>query len=205
MKHNYDDIVLKYYHRLQQPFLSRLTHKYPSMSVATAEDIYQDAFVAVQENIRQGRVRQKTDWDVYILTIGFRMASKQYRDNEGIDTIYSSSVGDDGDGDWLERRVDKIINGRVEDAPALCNNPEVLKCLADELERTPELCRKIIKLFYYNSKATDNKASMADIAEDTGLKNAQTAKTRKNQCMNDFVRRLTESLHRAGINITPKK
>lgn len=160
----------------------------------------------VQENIQQGRVRQKTDWNSYILKIGFRMASKHYRDHGGISTIYSSPIDEDGDdGDWLERKVDKIMSEKLQDAPALCNNPEVLKCLAEELERTPEVCRMIIKLFYYNSKATDNEASMADIAEDTGLKNAQTAKTRKNQCMNDFVRRLTESLHRAGINITPKK
>lgn len=45
MEHNYDDIVLKYYHRLQKPFLSRLMQKYPTMRLEMAEDIYQDAFI----------------------------------------------------------------------------------------------------------------------------------------------------------------
>ena len=86
-----------------------------------------------------------------------------------------------------------------EEEAALCNNPEVLSRLGNELDHTPEPCGKIIRLFYY----TD--ATMEDIAEETGLKNAQTAKAKKSQCMTDLINRVTEALRRAGFDVTPKK
>lgn len=44
-----------------------------------------------------------------------------------------------------------------------------------------------------------------DIAEETGLKNAQTAKAKKSQCMTDLINRVTEALRRAGFDVIPKK
>ncbi len=82
MEENFEYIVRKYYNRLREPFLRKLTRQYPSMRLDIAEDLYQEAFIAVQDNIQRGKVRPDTDWNAYILTIGLNMASKEQRHGE---------------------------------------------------------------------------------------------------------------------------
>lgn len=200
MEDNFEHLVRKYYNRLREPFMRKLTRQYPAMRLDTAKDIYQEAFIAVQDNIKRGKVRPNTDWNAYILTIGLNMASKEQR-HEGI-TVPFGTVSDENEEDAnnrLTRKVEDIIKEMPEEEAALCNNPKVLSCLGNELEHTPEPCGKIIRLFYY----TD--ATMEDIAEETGLKNAQTAKAKKSQCMTDLINRVTEALRHAGFDVTPKK
>ena len=200
MEENFEDIVRKYYNRLMEPFVRKLTRQYPSMRRDTAEDLYQEAFIAVQDNIKRGKVRPDTDWNAYILTIGLNMASKEQRHCGITNPFGIISDEDEGNGNnRLARKVEDMIKEMPEEEAALCNNPEVLSRLGNELDHTPEPCGKIIRLFYY----TD--ATMEDIAEETGLKNAQTAKAKKSQCMTDLINRVTEALHRAGFDVTPKK
>lgn len=200
MEENFEYIVRKYYNRLREPFLRKLTRQYPSMRLDIAEDLYQEAFIAVQDNIQRGKVRPDTDWNAYILTIGLNMASKEQR-HGGITDPFDAMYDDDKEdgNNRLARKVEDIIKEMPEEETALCNNPEVLSRLGNELEHTPEPCGKIIRLFYY----TD--ATMEDIAEETGLKNAQTAKAKKSQCMTDLINRVTEALRRAGFDVIPKK
>ena len=200
MEESFDSIVRKYYNRLREPFVRKLTRQYPSMRLDTAKDIYQEAFMAVQDNIQRGKVRPSTDWNAYILAIGLNMASKEQR-HGGITyqfgTVYDEDKEDGNN--RLARKVEDIIKNMPEEEAALCNNPEVLSRLNNELEHTPDPCSKIVRLFYY----TD--ASMEDIAKETGLKNAQTAKAKKSQCMTDLINRVIEALRRAGFDVTPKK
>ena len=200
MEENFEDIVRKYYNRLREPFVRKLTRQYPSMRLDTAEDLYQEAFIAVQDNIKRGKVRPDTDWNAYILTIGLNMASKEQR-HGGITNPFGiiSDEEERNGNNRLARKVEDMIKEMPEEEAALCNNPEVLSRLGNELDHTPEPCGKIIRLFYY----TD--ATMEDIAEETGLKNAQTAKAKKSQCMTNLINRVTEALHRAGFDVTPKK
>lgn len=200
MEENFEDIVRKYYNRLREPFVRKLTRQYPSMRLDTAEDLYQEAFIAVQDNIKRGKVRPDTDWNAYILTIGLNMASKEQRHGGITNPFVIISDEDEGNGNnRLARKVEDMIKEMPEEEAALCNNPEVLSRLGNELDHTPEPCGKIIRLFYY----TD--ATMEDIAEETGLKNAQTAKAKKSQCMTDLINRVTEALRRTGFDVTPKK
>ncbi len=200
MEENFEHIVRKYYNRLREPFMRKLTRQYPAMRLDTAEDLYQEAFIAVQDNIQRGKVRPNTEWNAYILTIGLNMASKEQR-HRGITDPFDSMYDDDKEdgNNRLARKVEEIIMEMPGEEAALCNNPEVLSRLGNELNHTPEPCGKIIRLFYY----TD--ASMEDIAEETGLKNAQTAKAKKSQCMTDLINRVTDVLRRAGFDVTPKK
>ena len=75
MAQNYEDIVREWYTRLRPEFLRRLTAKYSSLSLYDAENLYQDTFIAVQENLMLGRVKEDTSWSSYIMTIGMNMAS----------------------------------------------------------------------------------------------------------------------------------
>ena len=56
MAQNYEDIVRNWYNRLRPEFLRRLTAKYSGLSLYDAENIYQDTFIAVQENLILGAV-----------------------------------------------------------------------------------------------------------------------------------------------------
>ena len=51
MEHNYEDIVRDWYNRLRPEFLRRLTARYSGLSLSDAENLYQDTFIAIQENL----------------------------------------------------------------------------------------------------------------------------------------------------------
>lgn len=200
MEENFDYIVRKYYNRLREPFLQKLTGRYPSMRLDTAKDLYQDAFFAVHEKIMRGEVSPDINWNAYILKTGLNMAWKNYHSecvNSSIDTNVDDS--EDGRGSGLLRMVEDKIRELTEAYEPLCKNPVVLSHLGEELAHTPDPCGKIIRLFYYEGK------KFVEIAKLTGFKNAQTAKAKKSQCMTDLIKRITKALRDAGINITPKK
>ena len=57
MKDYYEEIVRELYFNLRPKFIRILTAKYPSIRLDEAEDLYQDAFIAVKENMEKGKVR----------------------------------------------------------------------------------------------------------------------------------------------------
>ena len=202
MAQNYEDIVREWYNRLRPEFLRRLTAKYSGLSLYDAENLYQDTFIAVQENLMLGRIKEDTSWSGYIMTIGMNMASKAWRKigktdstDDGFDTDYEDS------GAKTARKVDELLKTMPigEDETPLYKNEEALSLLGDELIHTPEPCGSIIRLFYYEDM------SMDEIAEEIGYKNATTSKAKKSQCMSDLIERVSLALRRAGFDVTPKR
>ena len=202
MTQNYEDIVREWYTRLRPEFLRRLTAKYSGLSLYDAENLYQDAFIAVQENLMMGRVKEDTSWSSYIMTIGMNMASKARRKIGKTDSADEGFDDEDGKGkSSTARKVEDLLKSLPsdDDDVPLSQNPEAQSLLGDELIHTPEPCGSIIRLFYYED------LSMEEIAEEIGYKNAQTAKAKKAQCMADLIKRVTDALRRAGFDVTPKK
>ncbi|MDE7026448.1 MAG: sigma-70 family RNA polymerase sigma factor [Duncaniella freteri] len=198
MAQNYEDIVREWYNRLRPEFLRRLTAKYSGLSLYDAENLYQDTFIAVQENLMLGRIKEDTSWSSYIMTIGMNMASKAWRKigkTDSTDADYEDS------GAKTARKVDELLKTMPtgEDEIPLYKNEEALSLLGDELIHTPEPCGSIIRLFYYEDM------SMDEIAEEIGYKNATTAKAKKSQCMSDLIERVSLALRRAGFDVTPKR
>ena len=200
MAQNYEDIVRDWYLKLQTPFLRQLTSKYPALTIFDAENIYQDTFLAVQNNLLEGRIKDDTSWSSYIRTIGLNMASKAYRK---IGKTDSADDGFDNDGEGSKsktaREVEKLVKNLSEEETPLYENEEALSLLGDELTHTPEPCGSIIRLFYYTNM------SMDEIATKIGYKNATTAKAKKSQCMSDLINRVTCALRNAGFDVKPKK
>ena len=200
MAQNYEDIVRDWYLKLQTPFLRQLTSKYPALTIFDAENIYQDNFLEVQNNLLEGRIKDDTSWSSYIMTIGLNMASKAYRK---IGKTDSADDGFDNDGEGSKsktaREVEKLVKNLSEEETPLYENEEALSLLGDELTHTPEPCGSIIRLFYYTNM------SMDEIATKIGYKNATTAKAKKSQCMSDLINRVTCALRNAGFDVKPKK
>ncbi len=202
MAQEYEEIVRQWYVKLRPEFLRRLTAKYSGLSLYDAENLYQDTFIAVQENLMLGRVKEDTSWSSYIMTIGMNMASKAWRKIGKTDSADEGFDADDEDsGSKTARKVNELLKAMPagEDETPLYKNEEALSLLGDELIHTPEPCGSIIRLFYYEDM------SMDEIAEEIGYKNATTAKTKKSQCMSDLIERVSLALRRAGFDITPKR
>ena len=200
MAQNYEDIVRDWYLKLQTPFLRQLTSKYPALTIFDAENIYQDTFLAVQNNLLEGRIKEDTSWSSYIMTIGLNMASKAYRKIGKTDSV-DDGFDNDGEGSKSKtaREVEKLVKNLSEEETPLYENEEALSLLGDELTHTPEPCGSIIRLFYYTNM------SMDEIATKIGYKNATTAKAKKSQCMSDLINRVTCALRNAGFDVKPKK
>ncbi len=184
MIQNYEDIVRDWYNRLRPIFLARLARSFPRMRFVDAENIYQDTFIAVHENLVKGTVQENTDWPAYIISIGLHLANKALQRNPLNETV--------------EEKVADDLNEIPEDNCTLNDNAEVQSLLGYELSHTPEPCASIIRMFYYSD------LSMEEISQELGYKNASTAKAKKSQCMTDLIKRVTDSLKRAGFDVKPK-
>lgn len=189
MENNYEEIVRVWYNRLRPEFLRRLTAKYSALTLFDAENLYQDAFIAVQKNIMLGRVKENTSWSSYILTIGLNLANHEIR-KKGI----TDSLDEVSEEDKVPRKVLDILKVLpTNEYESFYEDPEAKELLAQELSHTPEPCSSIILLYYYED------LSMNEIAERVGYKNSTTAKSKKLQCMKDLIVRVKGSFRRAGL------
>ncbi len=198
MENNYDEVVNEWYRKLWPRCMRVLAVACPSLSLEDAKDVYNDAFLAVYDNIADGRVKEDTAWDSYIIRICVNLGCKTLRNVIITDPI---SVASDDDSEIIvtNRKAEIALSTIAEDNDSLYNNIEAQAILGDELSHTPETCASIIRMYYYANMKMD------EIAKELGLKNANTAKTRKRQCMIDLIKRVTDSLKRAGFDVQLKK
>lgn len=196
MANSYEDIVRKYYLEMRRKFIPFLMDKYKNskMREEDAENIYQDIFIAIQENLAQGRIKENTSWSSYIMTVGLNMASKQYRKIGKTDSAETADDDDDSGQSAIARKVDELIKALTDVEPGLYQDPEAHAILGDELTHTPEPCASIIRLTYYSG------LSDAEITEEfESYNSANAVKAKRWQCMRDLVYRVKMSLYIAGI------
>ncbi len=213
MEETYEDIVRRWYVKLRGNFTHLLMDKYKdsNMRLSDAENIYQDIFIAIHRNIREGRISANCDWTNYIIRVGLNMASKRYRQIKSENTV---DVETPEETDWLiekSKKIDDTLNQLTteDDEPTLYNDPEAKALLGDELTHTPEPCASIIRMTYI-SDMTD-----AEIAEDLSpyrdngkpiSVNAKAVKARRWLCMQDLMYRVKLALYHAGIiDVKPEK
>ena len=195
MEESYEEIVKKWYLKLRPNFIDNLMDKYKGskMRLEDAENIYQDVFIAIYDNIEKGTVRENTSWSSYIMTIGLNMATKKYR-GLNKNTELSEKEQDDDSPEKLTKEVVKEIQKLSDDEPNLYTDPEAQALLGEELTHTPEPCASIIRYTYF--------AGLKDkeITEELDKYNsAQAVKAKRYQCMKDLIYRVKLSLYHAGI------
>ena len=205
MKETYEDIVRKWYMRLRGDFTGMLMDRYKTsnLRLEDAENIYQDVFIAIHKNLQEGSIRENTSWASYIMTVGLRMASKQYR-HIGVTTSLSPQEDDEGSPcSDLPKKIPDILKALpADDAPALSSDPEALALLGDELTHTPEPCASIIRMFYYGDMSDKEIAAEVSPYKDNGKTtdvNARAVRARRWLCMRDLIYRVKLSLYFAGI------
>lgn len=187
MKETYEDIVRKWYNKVRPMFVNTLRKRFSQLDYDTIENLYQDAFLAVYENLQAGRVREDTSWSSYIIQIGIYLATKELRHSGITDSIYESG-GDNEEGhQQISRTVELLLSQLTTEDESLYQNVNALSLLGEELNYTPEPCNSIIRLFYYDDM------SMEEIAVAVNFKNATTAKSKKSQCMKTLIERVKRS------------
>ena len=206
MAGTYEEIVQKWYMRLRGNFTDILMDRYKktNMRLADAENIYQDIFIAIHQNLQEGRIGSNWDWSNYIIRIGLNMASKKYR---VIGKSDSFDETDPEDGEKLSakaQRISEILKElpTQEGEPELYNDPEAHALLGDELTHTPEPCASIIRKTYFSGMSDAEIAEEVVPYRDNGkplTDNAKAVKARRWLCMRDLVYRVKLALYNAGI------
>lgn len=197
MEESYEDIVRKWYKKLRPNFIDNLMEKYKGskMRLEDAENIYQDVFIAIYDNIEKGNIRENTSWSSYIMTVGLNMATKKYRVyNKNVALTEKDSSDDEDSSEILAKEVVKEIQKLSTEEPDLYQDPEAQALLGDELIHTPEPCASIIRLTYFSGLKDK------EITEELEKYNsAHAVKAKRYQCMKDLIYRVKLSLYHAGI------
>lgn len=189
MNDYYEDVVWNLYINLRPKFIRVLTAKYPSLRLDEAEDLYQDSFIAVKDNMERGKVRENTSWEAYIIQIGINLTNKYLRKAQITDSM------DESEDNGKSNRFASFLNMSTESEEGELQSMEVYAILGNELEHSPSRCHKILRLFYYAS------LDLTKIAEEVGLKNAGSVKVTKSRCMKDLIGRVKNAVRLSGINI----
>ena len=193
MQDNYEDIVRQWYNRLRPLFQNTLKSRFQGLSYDSIEDLYQDSFIAVHENLLRGRIKENTSWSSYIIQIGLNLASNELRHAGITDSIDASPIHDEDGQSVLSKEVERLLAVNAESDKSVYTDRNAQHVLGKELNYTPEPCATIIRLYYYD------RLSMDDIAAAVHMKNATTAKSKKSQCMKILVGRVKNALKQAGI------
>ena len=204
MEESYEEIVRKWYKKLRPNFIDCLMDKYKGskMRLEDAENIYQDVFIAIHENLEKGAIRENTSWNSYIMTVGLNMAGKQYRTIRKTESLVEKKQDDDDSPEKLARKVSEMLQELSDDdEDVLYKDEEAKALLGEELLHTPEPCASIIRLTYFSGLKDK------EITEELDKYNsAKAVKAKRYQCMKDLIYRVKLSLYHAGlINEKPVK
>lgn len=117
------------------------------------------------------------------------MANKMYR-NTGKTDFLEEKLAEPGAKGVMDNMLDLYGN----DSDNFFENPELLKCLDDEMSNLSETNRMIIRYHYLEGKKD------SEIAECMPqYKTAQSVKVVRNRCIKQLGRMVRESAERAGL------
>ena len=165
-------------------FFSHLSIQYPSLSVLDVEEIYDDAILALYQNVKDGNLKELTcSLQTYINRIGEHKAidiiRKKHLETEELpeyDTLDFCERTEEywlAEGDSLEGERENTIYNLI--------------------EKLVEPCKKILFSFYYDH------CSMEVIAKSMGMANSDVAKTQKSRCMSKVKRAAEIEFQNKGL------
>ena len=166
------------------PFISHLTIQYPSLSVLDIEEIYDDAILALYQNVKDGKLKELTcSLQTYINRIGEHKAidiiRKRHLDLEELPEYETLDYCERTEEYWL------ADGDSMED--------ERKNTIYHLIEKLVEPCKRILFSFYYDH------CSMEVIAKSMGMANSDVAKTQKSRCMGKVKRAAAIEFQNKGL------
>ncbi|WP_318309225.1 RNA polymerase sigma factor [Flagellimonas crocea] len=143
---------------------------------AKAKDVFQEAFIACWQNVKDDKFDGTGSLEAYLFTIAKNkwtdyLRSTQYKKTVHQDVVHLTDEEED------EHRTDQDI----------IKEQDILK---QALGKLGESCKKLLTLFYFERK------NMEDIADIIGIK-AASARNKKYRCM-EQLRALAEQIKNNG-------
>ena len=156
---------------MKQGFASILVQTFSLSNLANEdiEDIFQESCIVLMQKVKSGSVTVSREGALfsYLVQIGKLTACNLIRKRKDITSEYVVTISDNLHKEYEDISVDEKQNSQ----------DEFLDRLFDSL---PSDCKPLLKHFYWGRKPMDQIASVL------GMRNADSAKTKKNKCMNKF-------------------
>ena len=177
-------IVWRYICRnLKSPFMATIKQVcITSLPSDDMDDVFQESCLILMENIKTGKfeIREGSRLFSYFVEIGKRTMQTALRrhvkhhptEQQTTDTPHIIQI-------W-SGPASKVNESESETISIEEKQNEQDKFLDRVFDSMPDTCKILLKKFYWEHKPMDELASML------GLKNSDTAKTKKNRCMNKF-------------------
>lgn len=172
-----DESEIAYIYKLYREDFIKYAIKNFNLSYSDATEMYQESFVALYQNIKNGKLSSLTSsLRTYLFQIGKYKMLNQNRDNK-TDNIAISEIKDLDDTEEL-----------TEDWK--CKQEITYQVVAD----MGEPCFTVLSLYYWERK------SMAEIASIFNYKSEQIAKNRKSLCLKKLKALLLDKFKSEGLD-----
>lgn len=145
------------------------TFSFNSLTNEDIEDIFQESCIVLMQKVKSGGIAISRDGALfsYLVQIGKLSACNLVRKRKDITTENVVTISDNLHKEYEDISVDEKQKSQ----------DEFLDRVFDSL---PSDCKTLLKHFYWGRKPMDHIASVL------GMRNADSAKTKKNKCMNKF-------------------
>ena len=145
------------------------TSSFNSLTNEDIEDIFQESCIVLMQKVKSGGIAISRDGALfsYLVQIGKLTACNLVRKRKDITTENVVTISDNLHKEYEDISVDEKQKSQ----------DEFLDRVFDSL---PSDCKTLLKHFYWGRKPMDHIASVL------GMRNADSAKTKKNKCMNKF-------------------
>lgn len=162
--------IARLYGLYKTPFIQFLL-KYYTLDEQTAEDVYQESFTALCQNIREGRFKEENaSLKTYLFKIGKNKACDLLRKNRMLEPEDMQNLLSE----WIEESNSEQEWHQAQD---------IARLLVQEAD---EGCREVLILYYWY------RLKMTEIASRMKYQSEQVAKNKKSSCL----RRLTYELRK---------
>lgn len=180
---DYSQIVNDWYASLRNTFVNFIHSRFSNLDFDEIQDIYNDTFMAIYNNLQQGRVKSDTKWKSYIFQIGINMALSKSKENGKL--VRPNERNNDDDVDSQERFETGITFNTLISEDDMAEKKQLINdILLREIASLPEPCETILKDFYFGG------FSMSEIKDEIHYQTNDSVKAMKNRCMNRLRNRI---------------
>lgn len=189
---SYEQIVARWYNELHDPFVNLIRSKFSGLFLDEVEDIYQDTFLAIHDNLHRGTVAIDTNWRAYIMRIGLNLTMTYCKEKGKFVTQKSAMIDDENRPNWLDRiaPLDEQVGETVQDAK---DRERMIAVMTGIMTSLTGKCRQLLPDFYYA------RMSMEEICEALGFANTNSAKTQRLKCFKKLQEAVKERLKLMGL------
>ncbi len=162
IKEGSKEVLQGLYTENKDAFVQFILSRY-TVSNDDAEDIYQDAVIALVENIRKGKLDNiNSSLKTYLFSIGKYMALKKFKEQQKtINTEFGVLA------EFIEWEEDTYADG----------NEALIRLIQLKLKEMSPACKKILIWFYYEEKRLDEIVQLGHYA------GKDVVKSQKSRCL----------------------